>query len=82
MAPNGSTTVTECPISNGTPNGLTPQKEYKRQIVWRNVLLFGYLHVAALLGAYLSIFSAKWLTVVWGKCSYFSQIITLFMTIF
>jgi hypothetical protein len=43
-------------------------REYKLQIVWRNVILFAYLHLAALYGAYLLVTSAKWPTVIWGKC--------------
>lgn len=46
-----------------------PSKPYTRQIVWRNVLLFIYLHGAALYGAYLMVTSAKLLTVVWGMYS-------------
>lgn len=44
-----------------------PTKEYKLQIVWRNVTLFAYLHLAALYGAYLLVTSAKWPTVIWGE---------------
>ncbi|KAL0274795.1 UNVERIFIED_CONTAM: hypothetical protein PYX00_002834 [Menopon gallinae] len=34
-------------------------KEHKMKIVWRNVILFVYLHLAALYGLYLSLMSAK-----------------------
>lgn len=40
---------------------------YQRQIVWRNVALFAYLHIAALYGAYLMFASAKIATSIWGK---------------
>lgn len=40
---------------------------YQRQIVWRNVALFAYLHIAALYGAYLMLASAKLATSIWGK---------------
>lgn len=40
---------------------------YKRQIVWRNVALFAYLHIAALYGAYLMLVSSKIATSIWGK---------------
>lgn len=40
---------------------------YQRQIVWRNVALFVYLHVAALYGAYLMFASAKIATSIWGN---------------
>lgn len=42
---------------------------YQRKIVWRNVALFAYLHIAALYGAYLMFASAKLSTSIWG--SYF-----------
>lgn len=44
-----------------------PTREYRLQIVWRNVILFVYLHLAALYGAYLLVTSAKWPTVIWGE---------------
>jgi len=37
-------------------------KVYKREIVWRNVVIFVYLHLAALYGLYLGFSSAKWQT--------------------
>jgi len=43
-----------------------PPEKYRRQIVWRNVMLFVYLHVAAVYGAYLMLTSAKIITTVWG----------------
>jgi stearoyl-CoA desaturase (delta-9 desaturase) len=43
-----------------------PREKYKREIVWRNVILFAYLHLAAVYGAYLMLVSAKILTSVWG----------------
>lgn len=38
-----------------------------RQYVWRNIILFTYLHAAALYGGYLFLFSAKWQTNVYGE---------------
>ena len=38
-----------------------------KQYVWRNILLFAYLHAAALYGGYLFLTSAKWQTDVFGK---------------
>lgn len=40
---------------------------HKRVIVWRNVILFAYLHVAAVYGFYLMITSAKVLTTLYGN---------------
>lgn len=37
------------------------------KLVWRNIILFAYLHLAALYGGYLFLFSAKWQTDVLGK---------------
>lgn len=67
MAPNVvSQSVNECPLQKQEPD----QKDYKLQIVWRNVILFSYLHAAALFGAYLMIFSAKWQTTLWSLFLY------------
>lgn len=43
---------------------------YQRKIVWRNVALFAYLHIAALYGAYLMFASAKLLTSIWAILLY------------
>lgn len=59
---------------------------YQRQIVWRNVALFAYLHLAALYGAYLMFASAKIATSIWGKLliflflshTYFQKLIMYF----
>lgn len=39
----------------------------KLKLVWRNIILFGYLHLAALYGAWLIFTSAKWQTIALGK---------------
>jgi stearoyl-CoA desaturase (delta-9 desaturase) len=55
-------------------NAKTPEK-YRRQIVWRNVILFAYLHLASVYGAYLMLTSAKILTSIFGMyCSKFCLI--------
>jgi len=40
---------------------------YRLEIVWRNVLVFVYLHIAAVYGGYLMLTAAKWYTVAWGN---------------
>jgi stearoyl-CoA desaturase (delta-9 desaturase) len=47
-------------------NDAKPTEKYRRQIVWRNVILFVYLHLAAVYGAYLMLTSAKIITTIWG----------------
>ena len=42
-------------------------KPRHEQIVWRNVVLMAYLHLAALYGVYLCFTSAKWKTSALGK---------------
>lgn len=37
------------------------------KIVWRNVILFAYLHSAAVYGGWLAMTSAKWRTLGFGK---------------
>ena len=51
--------------------------EYKKQIVWRNVILFSALHIAALYGFYLIFASAKILTTLFGNpiCFFFMLLI-------
>lgn len=39
----------------------------KLKLVWRNIILFGYLHLAALYGGYLFFAKAKWATVFFCK---------------
>lgn len=46
-------------------------KEYKLQIVWRNVAIFAFLHVAALYGLYLAVISAKLATTIFGNLNFF-----------
>lgn len=41
--------------------------ERKLELVWRNIILFIYLHMVALYGMYLSLTAAKWGTVIFGK---------------
>ena len=42
-------------------------KEYRLEIVWRNVMVFIYLHAAAFYGLYLMVTVAKWPTVAFGN---------------
>lgn len=51
---------------NGYPKEI-PGAEYKRQLVWRNIILFAYLHVAAIYGGYLMFTAASWPTFFFGK---------------
>lgn len=37
------------------------------RLVWRNIILFAYLHLAAIYGLWLMLTSAKWTTGVFGK---------------
>ncbi|XP_049775504.1 acyl-CoA Delta-9 desaturase-like [Schistocerca cancellata] len=80
MAPNITSTPTGVPYGNSILESKQmdlnegeekkPAPEYKRQIVWRNVLLFAYLHFAALYGAYLMFSSAKILTSIFAILMY------------
>lgn len=44
------------------------RRNYK--LVWRNIILFAYLHLAALYGLWLMLTSAKWSTGIFGKILY------------
>lgn len=39
----------------------------KLQLVWRNIILFAYVHLAAVYGAYLLFTSARLYTILFGK---------------
>jgi len=54
-------------VEVGANMGSVPTNPPGRTLVWRNILLFVYLHVASLYGAYLTFTSAMWKTVV---CAY------------
>lgn len=40
----------------------------KITLVWRNIILFAYLHVAAVYGLWLMLTSAQWVTGIFGEC--------------
>lgn len=42
----------------------------KLKLVWRNIILFGYLHIAALYGGYLFLVKAQWATVFFSILLY------------
>ncbi|XP_037809615.1 acyl-CoA Delta(11) desaturase-like [Lucilia sericata] len=45
---------------------LKKAEKRKLKLVWRNIIAFGYLHLAALYGAYLICTSAKWQTIAFA----------------
>lgn len=82
MAPNLSFTgvlhendaeIVETPI----PQSVDANKPEKRklELVWRNIILFAYLHLAALYGFWLMFTSAKWQTALTGKTLLFCCLI-------
>lgn len=46
---------------------LKKAEKRKLKLVWRNIMLFGYLHLAAVYGGFLLLTQAKWATVVFCK---------------
>ncbi|CAL7934092.1 unnamed protein product [Xylocopa violacea] len=68
MAPNqvdvSTTLVTENSQEDINKN-LTPNSKSLQPIVWRNVIIFIYLHLSALYGLYLVFTEAKILTIIW-----------------
>lgn len=78
MPPN-ATTTNECTgvlneadaetIDGGLVKDITVLKKAEKRklvLVWRNIILFAYLHLAAVYGLYLMVFSAKWSTGIFG----------------
>lgn len=45
--------------------------DFKLQLVWRNIILFAYLHLSAVYGLYLMFTSAKLSTTAWGKSAFY-----------
>ncbi|XP_053980726.1 acyl-CoA Delta-9 desaturase-like isoform X1 [Hylaeus volcanicus] len=74
MAPNVTSTPTgvlyEGETLDETIINETPKVKYERRIVWRNVLVFLYLHLGAIYGLYLSFTSAKVVTVLFAFALY------------
>ncbi|XP_016979133.1 acyl-CoA Delta-9 desaturase-like [Drosophila rhopaloa] len=66
----------ECDVETtdgGLVKDITVMKKAEKRrlkLVWRNIIAFGYLHLAALYGAYLMVASAKWQTVVFAYLLY------------
>lgn len=52
------------------PNVPPAAEKRKLQIVWRNVILFTFLHIAGVYGAYLFFFKAMWLTSIFAIILY------------
>ncbi|XP_043249383.1 acyl-CoA Delta-9 desaturase-like [Colletes gigas] len=74
MAPNVTSAPTGVLFEGESLDQTTttePSKEkYQRHIVWRNVLVFGYLHLAAVYGLFLVFTSAKLLTSLFAFALY------------
>lgn len=83
MPPN-ATSVVECTgvlnecdaetVDGGLDKNVVELKhanERKITLVWRNILIFGYVHLAAVYGAYLMLTSARIYTGIFGKLKLF-----------
>ena len=60
---------------------LKKAEKRKLKLVWRNIIAFGYLHLAALYGAYLLFTSAKWQTIAFGMFIYYSLIFLMIYSV-
>jgi hypothetical protein len=49
------------------PHVRTTKPQYRLQIVWRNVLIFSYLHIAGIYGIYYMFTLMQWRTLLWGE---------------
>ncbi|XP_076766441.1 acyl-CoA Delta-9 desaturase [Xylocopa sonorina] len=74
MAPNITSAPTGVQFEGETSENPTilesTKTKYKRQIVWRNVIIFAYLHLSAVYGLYLVFTSAKLLTTLFAYFLY------------
>jgi len=60
-------------IDGGLDKNVTELKhanDRKVQLVWRNIIIFGYVHLAAVYGAYLALTSAKLYTIAFAYVMY------------
>jgi len=65
--PEAGSVSHSAPHKDSSPAGENDIKEPALQIVWRNVLIFVYLHAAALYGFSLCFTAAKLATLSWCK---------------
>lgn len=54
-------------VTHEIPRECVEPEDRKPQLVWRNIILFAYLHLAALYGIYLMFTSARIYTSLFGK---------------
>ncbi|XP_076673223.1 acyl-CoA Delta-9 desaturase-like [Andrena cerasifolii] len=77
MAPNVTSTPRDVLFEEETleENAVneTPKEKYQRRIVWRNVIVFTYLHLGALYGVYLIFTSAKLMTTAFAFLCYITS---------
>lgn len=53
-------------MRNGSSDNEPVKSKYVRKIVWKNVIIFSYINLAALYGILLIITSARIYTTIWG----------------
>ncbi|XP_034944313.1 acyl-CoA Delta(11) desaturase [Chelonus insularis] len=70
MAPNVTTALTNVLCEEELAKNQIPKPEFKRKIVWTNVVIFLGLHAGALYGVYLALTSAKILTLAYAYLLY------------
>jgi stearoyl-CoA desaturase (Delta-9 desaturase) len=78
MAPNATSEVTGVlnendaeTIDGGLVKDITVFKKAEKRtlsLVWRNIIAFAYLHLAAIYGIWLILASARIYTTMFGKC--------------
>lgn len=83
MAPNATVEATGVlnevdaeTIDGGLSKDITTLKRAEKRkikLVWRNVIAFGYLHLAAVYGLWLLLTSARLYTVAFGKFPIFNK---------
>lgn len=72
-----STVVTEVMTETKTEHKHPVQEKRTYELVWRNIILFSFLHLVALYGIYLCFTSAKIFTVIQGMKTYILNLFTL-----
>lgn len=62
-----TSTVQQNTVETSTNPSTNEKKPYKVELVWRNIIIFIYLHIAAIYGLYLSFTSVKVVTLIFGE---------------
>ncbi|RLU24829.1 hypothetical protein DMN91_002919 [Ooceraea biroi] len=68
MSVGTSVTELEESLNSDKESNKLHQANYEWKIVWRNVIIFSYIHLASIYAAYLCLFRLKFISFLWFYC--------------